>query len=230
MPELALVCQRRTGYVSFVERKDPERADPITRLIASRVREIRQQQRLSGAALGAAVRDLGLPGWVDSTVGKLETSRRESVTVKELFALAKALDVPPAWLLIDPSGTPVPVVEGVELDPWSALMWMIGRQVIGEPAGTNWKSEELDLLSQVQRLWETLTELCGYLHRLKTFKLGERHREMLESMIREDLDQVRECLQHIADAGAAVPQLPAEVVKRAVELGIELPGQQEVAP
>src|SRR5580704_7701907 len=102
MPVLALACQPRMRYVSLVDRKeserqrkDPERADPITRLIAGRVREIRQQQRLSGASLGAAVRDLGLQGWVDSTVGKLETSRRESVTVRELLALAVVLGVPP---------------------------------------------------------------------------------------------------------------------------------------
>jgi hypothetical protein len=65
---------------------------------------------------------------------------------------------------------------------------------------------------------------------LKTGKPDERLRKMIEDLIREDLDQARECLQRIADAGAAVPQLPAEMIKCAVEQGIELPGQQEVAP
>ena len=80
--------------------------------------------------------------------------------------------------------------------------------------------------SQVQRLWETLTDPGGYLHRLKTGKLDERLRKMIEKLIREDLDQARECLQLIADAGAAVPRLSAEMVKCAAEQGIELPGKR----
>lgn len=156
MPEPALACQPETRYVPLVERrdpererKDPERADPITRLIASRVREIRDQQSLSGAALSTAVRDLGLKGWVDSTVGKLETRRRESVTVRELLALAVALDVPPVWLLVDPeSDAPVPIVEGRDVDPWAALMWLTGWQPLEGAGGDAWTRAEgtLDLL------------------------------------------------------------------------------------
>jgi transcriptional regulator with XRE-family HTH domain len=201
-----------------------------TTVIAGRVKVLRKQARLSGPALASAMKERGF-AWNRTTVAKLETGHRESISVQEWLALALVLDVPPVWLLIDPSGrTPTPVAEGVELDPWSALMWMIGRQVIGQPAGTNWKSEEFDLLSQVQRLWERLADLGGNLHRLKTGKLDERLREMIEKLIREDLDQARECLQRIADAKAAVPQLPAEVVKCAVEQGIDLPGQEGFAP
>jgi transcriptional regulator with XRE-family HTH domain len=201
-----------------------------TTVIAGRVKALRKQARLSGPALASAMKDRGFT-WNRTTVAKLETGHRESISVQEWLALALVLDVPPVWLLIDPSGhTPMPVAEGVELDPWSALMWMIGRQVIGQPTGTNWKSEEFDLLSQVQRLWERLADLGGNLHRLKTGKLDERLREIIEKLIREDLDQARECLQRIADAGAAVPQLPAEMIKCAAEQGIELPGQQGVAP
>jgi transcriptional regulator with XRE-family HTH domain len=243
MPELALACQQRMGYVSLVERKDPERADPITRLIASRVREIRQQQRLSGAALGAAVRDLGLQGWVDSTVGKLETSRRESVTVRELLALAVVLGVPPVWLLVDPkAGTPVPVAEGIEVDPWTALLWLTGSQPLEGPGGDAWTSAQYALRPLV-----TLAKLLENYRRLQeTFDMPMMSRTGAGDMVAVDPAEARRdleatetrTLQSIANqlgqfrdlAHLPVPQVPPDVRKRAVELGIELPGQEGFAP
>lgn len=209
------------------ERKDPERADPITRLIASRVREIRDQQRLSGAALGAAVRDLGLTGWVDSTVGKLETRRRESVTVRELLALSVALGVPPVWLLADPkAGTPVPIAEGVEVDPWSALLWLIGRQPLAEPTGAAWNDAAAQL--------ESFERLAGG---LQSYDQQRNFWTKYDDAVGPPQDEIdRLGLRAISDRlgifehyGWPVPPLPAHVRKRAAELGVELPGQ-DVTP
>lgn len=93
--------------------------------------------------------------------------------------------------------------------------------------GTNWTNkEEFDLLLEVERLWKELAWLNTNLHRLRTTKLDERHRGVLTDMVREGLGDIRDCLGRIADAGAVVPTMPAEVVTRATELGIELPGQE----
>jgi transcriptional regulator with XRE-family HTH domain len=258
MLDLTLACQLGMRYISLVEqkeserqRKDPERADPITRLIASRVREIRQQQRLSGAALGAAVRDLGLQGWVDSTVGKLETSRRESVTVRELLALAVALGVPPLWLLADPqAGTPVPIAEGIEADPWTALMWLTGNQPLAGPDGEGRHATAYLALFHLT----TLARLLAQYHQFRkmldlpmvsapegdvvvaepgvitTFGDPTEMRRTTEAAEASTLRAIADRLGQFRALGLSVPPLPPEVCKRAVELGIDLPGQEGFTP
>lgn len=70
----------------------------------------------------------GIP-WNRTTVAKLETGRRESISVRELLALAVVLDVPPVWLLADPKQDGlVAIAEGLEVEPWSALLWLTGTQ------------------------------------------------------------------------------------------------------
>lgn len=91
----------------------------------------------SGPALATAMNGQGIP-WNRTTVAKLETGRRESITVQELLALARVLEVPPVWLLVDAkAGTPVPIAEGVEVDPWAALLWLTGTQPLDGRAGTH---------------------------------------------------------------------------------------------
>lgn len=244
MPESALACQPQSRYVSLVERKDPERADPITRVVATRVGERRRKRHMSGAALGAAVRVLGLARWVPSTVGKLETRRREAVTVREWLALSVALDVPPALLLADPRhGEPVPVADGHVLDPWRALLWLVGSStinggIVSHPQG----SEDMDLIASGR----VVAEVVGMMgrtpvERLDLFRggLAMEHgwavrdsadddvvRRSLDELHRRGLETMRVALERIQEIGAAVPQLEPYVLQRAVELGVYLPGQE----
>lgn len=215
----------RCAFMALTEDKD--RAEPITRLLGKRVAEQRKSIGMNQTQLGTRMAELGL-GWTRYTVVKLENNKRESISLQDWLALAQVLRVPPIWLLVDPrGGESIPVAEGVEVDPWTFLMWMTGHQVIGEPTGTNWANkEDVGLLLEVERLWKELAWLNTNLHRLRTTKLDERHREALGKMVREGLGDVRDCLGHIADAGAVVPAVPAEVVKSAAELGIDLPGQE----
>jgi hypothetical protein len=86
---------------------------------------------LTLAALADRTRDLGLP--LDrAVISKLETGYRQSVTVPELFVLAKALRIPPMALLF-PVGREelVEVLPGYETDPWSALRWFTGEALLG---------------------------------------------------------------------------------------------------
>jgi transcriptional regulator with XRE-family HTH domain len=167
-------------------------------------------------------------------VAKLETGRRESVSVQELLALAVVLGVPPVWLLADPkAGTSVPVAEGIEVDPWTALMWLTGNQPLEESGGVAWDSAYCALRPLV-----TLARLLDSCRLLERAWAGEvvfgsdpvearREVEAAEARtfqsIANQLEQFR-ILDYLP-----VPQVPSDVRKRAVELGIELPGQEKLA-
>lgn len=76
----------------------PQRATPMTRYIGAQVRTLRTEQGMSGSRLAAAVERHGV-ACSRTTIAKLETGRRATVSVDELIAWAAALDVPIARLL-----------------------------------------------------------------------------------------------------------------------------------
>lgn len=71
--------------------------------LARRVRQARARQELTAQQLADRLRELGVP-WDRATVTKLETGRRQNVTLTEWLALARALDVAPVHLLVQPEG------------------------------------------------------------------------------------------------------------------------------
>lgn len=70
-----------------------------TNRVVERLRQLRLAAGMSGAKLADQMRVHGLPAWLPATVSKLETGRRESVTVDELEALARIFRVPIASLV-----------------------------------------------------------------------------------------------------------------------------------
>ncbi|MEE1819325.1 helix-turn-helix transcriptional regulator [Streptomyces sp. SP18ES09] len=72
--------------------------DPVS-VIARRVKEVRGRKGLTAQELADKLRDAGVP-WDRATVTKLETRRRQNVSVVEFLALARALDVAPVHLLV----------------------------------------------------------------------------------------------------------------------------------
>ncbi|WP_128817420.1 helix-turn-helix transcriptional regulator [Streptomyces sp. S063] len=74
-----------------------ERA-PVT-VIARRVREMRKRKDMTAQQLADGLKDQDLE-WDRQTVTKLETGRRQNVSVVELLALARVLDVAPIHLLV----------------------------------------------------------------------------------------------------------------------------------
>jgi transcriptional regulator with XRE-family HTH domain len=77
-------------------------AGPIDTL-ARRVRQVRARRELTAQQLADRLRELGVP-WDRATVTKLETGRRQNVTLTEWLALARALEVAPVHLLVEPEG------------------------------------------------------------------------------------------------------------------------------
>lgn len=75
-----------------------------TAVIAARVRELRGAR--TAEWLAAQMRREGI-GWTRLVVTKLETGRRESVSVGELLALAAVLNVSPLHLMVPPYPSPL---------------------------------------------------------------------------------------------------------------------------
>lgn len=78
--------------------RSPRAQDP-TRTIADRVADLRARKGLTRQDLGSRLADLGIP-WNRFTVSSLESGKRQNVTVVELLALARVLDVSPLHLLV----------------------------------------------------------------------------------------------------------------------------------
>lgn len=79
--------------------------DRPTQVIAKRVRQARARHGLTAQQLAEKLTTAGVP-WTRATVTKVETGRRESITVTELLALARVLDVAPLHLLVPVDGRP----------------------------------------------------------------------------------------------------------------------------
>jgi transcriptional regulator with XRE-family HTH domain len=75
-----------------------EAEDPVS-VIARRVKELRGRKGFTAQELADKLRASGVP-WDRATVTKLETRRRQNVSVVEFLALAHALDVAPVHLLV----------------------------------------------------------------------------------------------------------------------------------
>jgi transcriptional regulator with XRE-family HTH domain len=213
-------------------------AEAITAVIAERVRSIRDSAGMSQSALAGKVAELGIP-WKRSTVVNLETrapdsrgrgAGRDVVTVQELLALAVALDVPPVWLLADPkSEEPVAVAVGgereIKLVPWSALLWMIGREPLAEVPGARY-AEARAALVELQRVAQTLSSIRA----VEEVRAGGHG--LLEGGDRRAEDErllqaLQRPLELLAKWGYPAPPLPADVLHRAQELNIDLPGTAE---
>lgn len=228
----------------------PERAtaEPITAVVADRVRELRNSSGLSQAELAAKMVKLGIP-WTRLTVVNLEkrskearerggAGGRDAVTVQELLALAAVLGVPPVLLLADPRGASVvPIADGVELGAWEALLWMIGTNtindgIISRPVRS---STELDLIWCGRWVAEMVLGIENTpVHPRTAIRIPEgtvvhlsdddRPRPV-DDLHRSYLETIAGVLRRIEELGASVPQLGPTVLKRAAELDVTLPAQ-----
>src|SRR3982751_2985765 len=98
-----------------------------TEWFAMQVRRYRNDRRWTQPELARRCKAAGLE-WDRSVVANVESGRRKSVTVEEVFVLAHVLAVPPAMLLLPlRTGEPVEVAAGVELHPGLALRWFVGQ-------------------------------------------------------------------------------------------------------
>jgi transcriptional regulator with XRE-family HTH domain len=75
-----------------------DRGSTPSEAIGQHLKALRKRQGMTAAELAAAMTAAGIP-WERSTVTKLETGRRQAVTIDEAVALVLVLDVTMAELL-----------------------------------------------------------------------------------------------------------------------------------
>lgn len=193
---------------------------------------------MNQAAFGERMRQLR-PTWSRSSVVKLENYNRESLSVADLLALARALNVPPIALIADPRHvSEVPVVEGESLPVWDALYWLIGRT--REVSRYEMSADARDIEDLVVHALEVLS-LCVKLDRPDEWEVDpesppetdediERHERRERGRVRGWLRRLRHELNEIERLGAPAPPLPEYVLRLAREHEIQLPGKTQLPP
>lgn len=110
----------------------PEDVDAPTAVLARRVSELRGRRGLTAKELGERLTDMGVK-WDRFNVTALEKGKRQNLTLVEWLALARALDVAPIHLLIDPRDEPgsyqVTPTEAVPSE--HARAWVRGLRPLG---------------------------------------------------------------------------------------------------
>ena len=109
-----------------------ESAAPVE-TITRRVREARNRKGMTAQELADRLKASGIP-WDRGTVTKLETGRRQSVTVVELLALARVLDVSPLHLLVPLEEVDYQVTPRERVPADRARQWIRGTKPL---AGTD---------------------------------------------------------------------------------------------
>lgn len=99
----------------------------LTKAVGRQVRRYRSERGLSAEKLAQAVTELGYD-YTRAQVTNLEAERRESLTVAELMALARCLDVPPLLLLFAPDEPEIETLPGQRSTPSDAAAWFTGEQ------------------------------------------------------------------------------------------------------
>lgn len=218
-PVLSRFVNPVLACVAVTQEPDDPETEPITALIADRVRRLRRDAGLSQADLAARIAERG-PDWGRTTVAKLESGGRKSVSVQELLALALVFDVPPVALIADPrSASHVPIQPGELVNPWAALLWLTGAARIDQRA-------ELSNFYGDSYLISTAWDIAYHLRTLETVERGrdaEDFRRLNDERHRGALEALAMALVKAHGAGAQPPPLPDHVLRRAVELGVELP-------
>lgn len=98
-------------------------------VLAARIRHFRKQRGLSQEALADRLQNLGIEGFNQSMVAKVETdpSRAENLPVRRLLAFAMALNVSPIHLMTpDDPGDAVALDGGAEVYAGEVRQWVRG--------------------------------------------------------------------------------------------------------
>ncbi|MFC8415707.1 helix-turn-helix transcriptional regulator [Streptomyces coelicoflavus] len=95
--------------------------------IAQRVKALRGRKGWSAEDLGNALKDEGVK-WDRFTVANLEKGKRQNVTVVELLALAKVLDVALVNLLVPVNDAPYQVTPERVEDSDAVRAWVRGQK------------------------------------------------------------------------------------------------------
>ena len=111
-------------------------------VVGEQVRLFRQKRHWTQEELVKRFDDLGIPGWRQSKIAKIERGDAKRLPVDDLLELALALGCPPVMLLSPEDAGPNPNLEAVEIAPGRALpsrrvrAWIRGRDSLTDPEAT----------------------------------------------------------------------------------------------
>lgn len=193
--------------------------------LARRVHDLREAAGMTQTELAGHMTAQG-QHWSRTTVAKLEAGRRASVSPDEWWALARVFNVPPVWLLADPAAeTLTKIADGLEVDPWSALMWMIGKQPLDDRPSSGWEN--------AARVVEELWRLFSFVERLRAVRREKDDDTILRShppgsdrdtvwvnAVHEHVSLIATTRQRLIDWGYH-PPLPADVLAIAQDVGFK---------
>lgn len=203
------------------------------------VREYRMAPPLSLTYGGPSPRDRWLAsvfgdmrGMAPASVAKLESYKRQEISVGDLLALAIALGVPPQMLFCDPRYVDeVPIAAEVNLPVWDVMRWFLGQQY-----------PSVDGIKRDHTLGFVAAEMLSYAVAVEDIEVALEGRpssvaEVVNSgqgtlseakdtadyLDRVQLVELAGRIQKISDLGVPVPPISQFVLDRAQALGIELP-------
>lgn len=96
--------------------------------VSRRVRELRARKGLSAKQVGERMTERCGVTWDRFTVANLETGRRKNLTVDELLALARVLDVAPVHLLVPIDDQPFRMLPKEEQPADRVRAWVCGDE------------------------------------------------------------------------------------------------------
>jgi transcriptional regulator with XRE-family HTH domain len=237
--------------------RGPQRttAEPITAVIATHVRSLRESLGLSQEDLAVELNKVGVP-WKRATVVNLETrapgsrgksAGRDAVTVEELLGLALVLGVPPVGLLYDlHTDEPTPITNQLDASPMEAALWTIGRRPLpgpihGDDTRESWVEGALadawhNTAGALEDAWEieaaiiSLESLASVRKNrlLQAYLDDEDVAHDQEAAARQDrrlLTQIQQAVKRLVNSQHPRPELPDFVLARAAELDIKLHGE-----
>jgi transcriptional regulator with XRE-family HTH domain len=186
-------------------------SEQLTRQIGQRLRHYRDERKLSAQKVADACAALGVP-IERSVLASLENRRRSIITVAEIIALARVLDVAPL-ALIYPVGEQetVEALPGLPADPFAAAQWFAGESPFpGDDAASGAQTPAaLDLYRSHARIVDELLQQIRVTQRLlndPSATPGETR--SAQNAVRAHADALKSARSSVRRLGMRVPPLP----------------------
>jgi transcriptional regulator with XRE-family HTH domain len=185
-------------------------------MVGRRLRELRDERRLSAQALADRCAKLGATELKRQVITNLENGRRGFASVDELLALAYALGVTPLRLFL-PIGADerLAITSDVIEGPFQAMLWVTGQQKPANVDRQQWKQSNSPL-AVYQRIFDEYEEAAGL-----EARGGSDDPELLIQL--KNLSKV---VRLALDSGLEVPELPENWISHMRQQGWLKPADQ----
>lgn len=192
---------------------------PINHVVAGRVRQAREAKGWSQAEVARRLTNAGAP-MTQTALARLEGNRR-GVLVEELVAIARVLEVPLVWLVIDTASAVAQLTKPAPTPSFDALLWAIGRRWPegNERVPDSWTSAAIPIRRAVAAAEQAeQAEQWASWSRSPAIPKPDGW----EDDYRGFLGTLAAVLGAVAELGMSLPVLDARVVEDAERLGVDL--------